>query len=800
MGIRLLAVLFLLLGLNQIHGQKLDSLSEKHAEIMGMVSLYRYMLNTVGDSETPTYEKETIITNSFKKIFRDGDVQIEDDLQPDRSVILNKSVSGYLRDIDFFFHYAHFDFTDIRIDSAINENGNDFYRVSLISTLKAKNLEDSSVNRTYERFIEINSTRTEGLKIVSVYSTLQDPIAQLNNWWKEMDTSWQAYFQELLGVDSMTISSIQEIIDIDSLDISSQDQLTDLKPLSELRKLIYLNVSDTKVLDLMPMRYASNLVHLEIANTYVANLKVLVYLPSIQKLNVSGCRLLDHQFLMDLPHIKDLNLSNTSILDFEFLGDLTSLKRLQISGTVLSDSEVLSRLVRLEHLDLSNTSIEKLVFIEPMMDLSFLHASNTLIEDVDFVSKTPKLKELYIEYTDVHDLTPVLNHPFLSRVYADFTQVNANQVNQIMTAMPGIIILTGTDELISWWNELPNGWKQVLENKSGWKSMPTIEDLIVYHQTDSLDVSDGDISDGKTIGRFKQLVYLDISNTGIKDLSFIKELQNIKSVRANGCDLSSLQDLYASSLLEEIRIENTTVKSLASLSRLYELKRIYAENSLIPETEIISFVSDRPDVTVVYRSTELISWWDNLYGTLKSQLRPLLGDYNIENLHDLTMLRTLDLKGFPLRFFDQLEVFVNLQSLIFTGSDEAILPDLSAFKYLDSLAWERSPLASLETIEKLETIRYLNVSNTAIEDLEPLASISSLKGLDCSGTRIKSLKPLKELDRLNYLNISNTRVWQLNWLYDIRGINQLVCFNTRVSDRQLEQFKERFPTCAVVNY
>ena len=78
--------------------------------------------------------------------------------------------------------------------------------------------------------------------------------------------------------------------------------------------------------------------------------------------------------------------------------------------------------------------------------------------------------------------------------------------------------------------------------------------------------------------------------------------------------------------------------------------------------------------------------------------------------------------------------------------------------------------------------------------------MKELVGLDCSGTQIKNLKELRELGNLKFLNISNTRVWQLNWLNDIRGIDALVCYNTRISDRQIEQFKDRFPQCVVTNY
>ena len=48
----------------------------KMEEVQSLVEFYEYMLNTVGAEKTPTRDKEVIITESFKKIFENEEVQI----------------------------------------------------------------------------------------------------------------------------------------------------------------------------------------------------------------------------------------------------------------------------------------------------------------------------------------------------------------------------------------------------------------------------------------------------------------------------------------------------------------------------------------------------------------------------------------------------------------------------------------------------------------------------------------------------------------------------------------------------
>src|SRR5690606_21795578 len=61
-----------------------EEIKELSQKVEDQVRFLEYFLNTVGSGETSARDKDVIIRESYKKIFRDGQVQIEDDLLLDR--------------------------------------------------------------------------------------------------------------------------------------------------------------------------------------------------------------------------------------------------------------------------------------------------------------------------------------------------------------------------------------------------------------------------------------------------------------------------------------------------------------------------------------------------------------------------------------------------------------------------------------------------------------------------------------------------------------------------------------------
>src|SRR5687768_16015241 len=120
--------------------------SQNDEKVKDVVAFLQLLLNTLGSNSTSARDKDMVITESYAKIFRDAKVQVEDDLDEDRTVITNKDVVAYLKDVDFFFKDVKFEFLVEDIKEGVNANGQVFYKVSLRRNLTGTTASGKQVN------------------------------------------------------------------------------------------------------------------------------------------------------------------------------------------------------------------------------------------------------------------------------------------------------------------------------------------------------------------------------------------------------------------------------------------------------------------------------------------------------------------------------------------------------------------------------------------------------------------------------------------------------------------------------
>lgn len=163
--------------------QEVKDFSQK---VEDQIQFLEYFLNTVGSEETSARDKDVIITESYKKIFRDDKVQVEDDLLLDRQVITNKDVPAYLKDVEFFFKDASFKFKVRDVKPFLRDNDELSFLVSMDRTLTAVGLDDEAIENTKPRFVEVNlNPQSNELKIASIYTTKLSRDEELTEWWRD---------------------------------------------------------------------------------------------------------------------------------------------------------------------------------------------------------------------------------------------------------------------------------------------------------------------------------------------------------------------------------------------------------------------------------------------------------------------------------------------------------------------------------------------------------------------------------------------------------------------------------------
>lgn len=789
--------------LNSTYSQEKDSAEvsdKKFRQVESLVRYYGFVLNTIGAAKTPVSEKETIINDSYLKIFSTEKVQIEDDLVEDRVAILNKDIQSYLRDVDFFYSSLSFEFDSIEIIQDTTEIGETYFLASFTSQIAGIDLKGDSVNSSRDRFMEINETES-GLKIESIYTTKVSKEKLFQEWWDRLPGVWVTYFSNMLDTDDipMPISKIMELSQLDSISFQSDPWVSNIEPLSMLKNLRYVNLDQTNVKDLTPLRSAKNLKYLSIANTLVNSLDVLRYFPDLKYLDITQNSIPQLDPIKKTRKLSVFKGSRLISLDFEPIAFLEDLRILELSKSSFSTVPLLRKMLVLERLDLSYSTTTDLTNFPMLPLLEYLDLDFTDVNDLSGLEDLPALKHLKLNGTSVSTLNGVSESKSLRRIEADFTKVTEENARQFMAINQDKLVVVNSQELLTWWDELSDNWKETLHQTAGLPREPNLENLIRLSHLESLDVSSRELVSGEPLKRFSALKNLKAGNNEFENIDFIAELQSLETLDLTNTVALTFAPMAKLEQLKQANLSGSNIKNLQPFEELQHLTYLNVEGSGISKVSILDELKTRMELTIIFRSAELSEWWSALSMDWKRSLMAEADPSNRE-LHLLTQKKELIISGNGINDLSHLSPFANLEVLKLESTSVTDLRPLTNLNSLISLSYMTGPLNDLSAMSALAGLLELTITNTGIEDLRPLIPLKNLQRLNCSGNLIKSIRPLENLTNLSYLDISNTKAWRLHWLDDLKDLNVLICFNSRVNDKKISEFKSKFPNCEVTYY
>jgi hypothetical protein len=793
-----------------IKGYTAEQLTELSTKVEDQVRFLEYLLNTVGNSQTSARDKDVIIRESYLKIFQNGKVQVEDDLVFDRKVVTNKDVTAYFRDLEFFYKNIEFKFKIREIKPGQKENGQVFFLASLDRTLTATGLKGEKISNIKPRFIEVNlDEKSQELKIASIYTTKISRDDELKAWWTSLDPEWKLYFKsrfQLPKTDSVDLGKLYKFVAVDSLNLSGKSQIKHLKPLSELRDLKFLDISNTTIEDLSPISNITFLETLNLSSTPTAAIKFIKYSDRLRDLDISNTKIEDISELANLTNLQVFKASNTSIQSFAVLNQFKGLKTLDLNESGFNTIENIKDLTVLENLSLRKNYILNYSLLSKLSSLISLDLSETNFEDLSPVSSMTNLVHLDITACNISDLSPITSLKSLKKIAADETKISQEDATLFVRNHPEILLIHHVKDLQSWWESLSMAWKNVLVkiNPELEIEKPRIEILTQTLNLPVLNLDDSGIESLMPLVRFVALTSISISNN--QKVDNILPLQEIKTLRQLTAKNTSVQDgsgLKENVLLERIDLEGSPILSISSLSSLPKLSYLNVNSSRVKEFEFPEFLLIRPDVSIIYRTDSLFSWWEGLNEEWKqvfSEKYKLSTSPTTEELHHLTAVASLTLERVSFTSLEPLTIFSNLRRLTVFDSPTMTLSPLSQLTKLTSLKLSQIPAIDYLPIAGLVNLEELDLSNTGIEELIALSRLTNLKKLNLSGTNIKSLKGIEPLKKLEELDVASTDLRSLKALEDSIALKKLTCFNTRLTPRIVNSFKESFPKCEVRFY
>lgn len=793
-----------------IKGYTKEQISDFSSKVEDQILFLEFLLNTVGNAETSARDKDVIIRESYLKIFRDAKVQVEDDLLLDRKVVTNKDVTAYLKDIEFFYKNVQFKFKIREVKPGQKENGEVFFLASLDRTITASGLNGEKISNTKPRFVEINlQDNSQELKIVSIYTTKVSRDEELKTWWNGLSDSWKSYFKgrfQLAETDSADLDMLYRFVSIDSLNLSGNRAIKSLSPLSELRDLKVMDISNTQIQDLGPISNVTFLESLNISNTPTSDIQFIKYSDRLRFLDISNTQVDSIAELINLKNLISLKIQKAPIASFSVINEFQNLEELDLRESGFNNAENIKSLKKLKKLNLSRNYLINFSALQGLEAMQILDLSETNIQDLSPLSGMADLEILDITQTPVGDLNPLANLQKLKKVSADQTQITPLAADNFVRSHPGILLIHHVKDLESWWDALSVAWKEVLKkiNPQITSNQPSIEVLTQTVMVTDLNLDASGIATLNPITRFVNLSSVSFSDNPLVDdllpLSELKLLKKIVGKNTAVSDLSSIEEIQG---LESIDLEGSKVKTILPVLNFPELTYLNVNGAEFFADEVPEVLIVKSGITLIYRTAELMTWWDEMSLEWRDLLRAkfsLPESPSTEQLHQLTSRSELVLERVGIQDLAPLQVFVNLRKLAVFDAPVSSITHISGLRLLTSLKLSRMPVIDFLPISGLAKLEELDISNTGIEVLDPIANLFELKKLNLSGTNLKVLKGLETLYALEELDVASTNLRSLKPLDGLNNLKKLICFNTRLTTRAVDAFKAIHPDCEVRFY
>lgn len=812
-----------------------DEKAENEIQIHQMVNYLQETLNFIGDPRVSAQEKDIIFKESYNKIFRDENVQVEDDLDENRGTSINKDVQAYLKDIDFFFDNVKFQFEIQNITPQLNEMGEPFFKVEMARKIAGRNIIGDTINNTIKRFLEINIDQyKKELKIVSFYTTKPNAKDELFTWWNSMSKPWKEYLGKDFYVnDTISMSQINMIlgdaftilakrpvllqdtfmiVDKDTMTMDRIDELyghrpdtivyidevvsrwvndtiyTSLTPvyeiLAQIAKTTEVNVSGHKDIEnLDPLAELSELRSLDCSGTNVRNINPIRNLNKIRELNISDTYITDISNLKYANVVQDFKADNVRINDISVVGYFKDLTSLSISNTDVYDISALAKCSNLSTLNLSGTKMSDITPLKDILKLYDVNVSNTLLSDVTSLQGLVNLHFLNIENTQVSDLSSLSNLDRLNEI--NFSNTPVTDIN-VLGNMPHLTKIYCDNSLVS--KEMADTYKMNNPNVlvineseallSWWNELPSFwKTILKDHANTSINPTKEELHAIINIRNLRVEHYM-------QDVAPISRLTNLEYLDLSNSKIDDISPLYGLHNLKSLNISGTIVSDLTPLASNKNLRELNIENTKV---ESLNPLHEINALTKIYADGSNVSTDDVI--ELRKIQRQAIVIYQTDDLR--LWWGNLDdtwREIFNNHFLcnsnptaEQLQSIINLEEIVIDADNVVYtLEPLTQIVFLKKLVVNNNQIQDLSPLSDKQYLEILSVSGNPVDNIMPLSNLSMLKNLNIENTPVADLHPIAGLKNIKVLNIAGTSVSNLKPLAGFESLEDLSIVNTGV--------------------
>lgn len=294
------------------------------------------------------------------------------------------------------------------------------------------------------------------------------------------------------------------------------------------------------------------------------------------------------------------------------------------------------------------------------------------------------------------------------------------------------------------------------------------EDLKYLPFLEKLTITDGPKESLAVLSALAKLTHITITDTTVsaEDFAVIGMLPKLEELTLSGCGLSTTAGLENATELVYLDLSNNTIRNISSLSSLRNLREVYLQNNALSDLSSLSSIKTitrlnvsgnaLTTITPICNITGLV-WLDASNNQLTSvaqignltKLRELYLSKNLltdlERLDACAALEILYLDNNQLTDIYQVGALKNLMLLDFSSNQITALPEFSKDCALVEIYGSSNLLEDLNALEGLPNLNRVFMDyNENIESVEPLASCPVLIRVDVYGTKVTEVDVLTE--------------------------------------------------------
>tara|TARA_R100000789_G_scaffold50998_1_gene50829 strand:- start:1053 stop:2600 length:1548 start_codon:yes stop_codon:yes gene_type:complete len=307
-----------------------------------------------------------------------------------------------------------------------------------------------------------------------------------------------------------------------------------------------LGFSDLPALDRLPPEIAD----MELVALYLGKTN--------EHLGDLGTQVEDISLLRGMRTLQVLNLTDTPVSSLAALEDMEVLQKLDASGTRISSLAPLRGKQHLETVDVAKTNISSIRPLEESRQIRMLDLSHTRVRDLSPLRNMAALELLFLRNTPVRDLSPL----------AGLGIRNLSLSGTRVTDLTPLLSLENLKTL-----------------RAGALPSLDVDSLERMQQIAFLWINDND--DVEDLGFLKghSLMELDVSGTGVDDLSQLSHMENLYALLLDNTPVVDLSPLAQHNLLTSVSINDTAVTDISPLTALPRLSRLKMKNTRVTDLE-----------------------------------------------------------------------------------------------------------------------------------------------------------------------------------------------------------------------